>query len=103
MRFLLKCSIPVETGNAGIRDGSLLQKMQSILEDLKPEAVYLTAEGGTRTVFLIVDMQDASQMPGIAEPWFLAFNASVEAIPVMLPEDLERGGPGLEAAVEKYG
>ena len=103
MRFLLKCSIPVEAGNASIRDGSLPQKIQSILEDLKPEAAYFTAEGGKRTAFLIVDMQDTSHMPAITEPWFLAFNASVEATPVMLPEDLERGGPGIEAAVKKYG
>lgn len=47
-------------------------------------------------------MQDASQIPAIAEPWFLAFNASVELHPVMVPEDLMRAGSAIEAAVTKY-
>ena len=41
----------------------------------------------------MVDMDDGSQMPALAEPWFLAFNASVEVLPVMTPEDMGRGGP----------
>ena len=42
-------------------------------------------------------------MPAIVEPWFLAFNANVQLLPVMLPEDLEKAGPGIEDAVKKYG
>jgi hypothetical protein len=42
-------------------------------------------------------------LPRIAEPWFLAFNASVEFIPTMILEDLERAGPSIGQAVEKYG
>ena len=38
MRCLLKVSIPVETGNAAISDGSLPKTIDSILADLKPEA-----------------------------------------------------------------
>lgn len=102
MRFMLKATIPVEAGNAAITDGSLGHTIQSILEDQKPEAVYFTADGGNRTAYLIIDMQDTSQMPSFAEPWFLAFNASVEAFPVMSPEDLAKGGPSIEAAVKKY-
>ncbi len=40
MRMLLKASIPTEAGNAGIRDGSMMENLGSILEDAKPEAVY---------------------------------------------------------------
>jgi len=47
-------------------------------------------------------MQDASQIPAIAEPWFLAFNASIEIHPVMVPDDLIRAGSAIEAAVKKY-
>jgi hypothetical protein len=47
-------------------------------------------------------MQDASQIPAIAEPWFLAFNASVEIHPVMIPDDLAKAGPSIENTVKKY-
>jgi len=57
---------------------------------------------GQRTAYIFLDMQDASQIPAIAEPWFLAFNASVEIHPVMVPEDLAKAGGAIENAVKKY-
>jgi hypothetical protein len=47
-------------------------------------------------------MKDASQIPAIAEPWFLAFNANVEIHPVMVPDDLMKARPAIEQAVRKY-
>jgi hypothetical protein len=47
-------------------------------------------------------MQDASQIPAVAEPWLLAFNASIEIHPVMGPQDLARAGSAIEAAAKKY-
>lgn len=44
--------------------------------------------GGKRTGISIVDMNDTSQMPVLAEPWFVTPNADVEMHPVMMPEDL---------------
>jgi hypothetical protein len=102
MRFLLKVNIPVEAGNTAARAGKLGTTIEAILTDLKPEAAYFTDNNGQRTGFIIVDMQDASQIPAIAEPWFLAFNASVELHPVMVPEDLMRAGSAIEAALTKY-
>jgi hypothetical protein len=103
MRFLLKVNIPVEAGNAVAKSGKLGSTIQSILADLKPQAAYFTDDNGQRTAYLILDMQDASQIPAIAEPWFLALNASIECHPVMLPDDLAKAGPAIEAAVKKYG
>jgi len=103
MRFLIKVNIPVEAGNAAARAGKLGTTIQSILADLKPESVYFTDEKGQRTGFIFLDMQDASQIPAIAEPWFLAFNASIEIHPVMVPDDLFKAGSAIEAAVKKYG
>lgn len=40
MRFLVKVNIPVEAGNQAARAGKLGASIQSILADLKPEAVY---------------------------------------------------------------
>ena len=76
--------------------------VESSIADLKPEAVYFTDDNGQRTAFIFLDMQDASQIPAIAEPWFLAFNAQVEIHPVMVPDDLMKAGPAIEQAVKKY-
>ena len=102
MRFLLKVNIPVDSGNAAAKAGQLGATIQSILADLKPEAVYFTDSNGQRAGYIFLDMQDASQIPAIAEPWFLAFNASIEIHPVMIPDDLNRAGGAIENAVKKY-
>ena len=102
MRFLVKVNIPVEAGNEAARAGKLGTTIQSILADLKPEAAYFTDNNGQRTALLFLEMRDASQIPAIAEPWFLAFNASIEIHPVMVPDDLAKAGSAIEAAVKKY-
>jgi hypothetical protein len=102
MRFLLKVNIPVEMGNAAAKAGKLSATIQSILAEVKPEAAYFTADQGQRTGLIFLDLQDASQIPAIAEPWFLAFNASIEILPVMVPDDLERAGSAIEKAVKKF-
>jgi hypothetical protein len=102
MRFLVKVSFPVEAGNAAAKkDG--FKVIQTILEQQRPEAAYFVAEGGRRTGILIMDIKEASEIPRIAEPWFLALNASVEATPAMLPEDLQRAAPAIEQAVKTFG
>ena len=101
MRFLVKVSIPVEAGNDEARKA--FDVIPSILEEQKPEAAYFVATGGQRTALLFVHMDDPSELPKIAEPWFLAFNASIEVTPAMVAEDLQKAGPSIEAAVQKYG
>ena len=102
MRCLLKVSIPVETGNATIGDGTLPKIIESILSELKPEAAYFAEENGKRTGFVVFDLKDTSQIPAVAEPWFLAFNAQVEFHPAMNLEDLKKATPGIEKAVKNY-
>ena len=102
MRFLLKVNIPVESGNAAAKAGKLGAITQSILAELKPEAAYFTDEKGQRTGFIFLEMREASQIPAIAEPWFLAFNASIELHPVMVPTDLAQASGAIEQAVKKY-
>ncbi|MCB9837710.1 MAG: hypothetical protein H6813_00070 [Phycisphaeraceae bacterium] len=102
MRFLMKVNMPVEAGNAAAKAGKLGPTIQAILADLKPEAAYFMDDNGQRTGIIILDMQDASQIPAIAEPWFLAFNASVELHPVMVPADLAKAAPAIEQAVKKF-
>ena len=65
MRFLLKVTIPVESGNAASKAGKLGSTIQSILADLKPEAVYFTDDNGRRAGYIFLEMQDASEIPAI--------------------------------------
>ena len=102
MRCLLKVSIPVEAGNTAITDGSLPKTIESILADLKPEAAYFAEENGKRTGFIFFDLKETSQIPAVAEPWFLAFNAHLEFHPAMNLEDLKKATPGIEKAVKNY-
>jgi hypothetical protein len=92
MRMIVYVSFPVETFNAAVKDGSAGTKMKRILDRLNPEAAYFTDRDGQRSAVLIVDLEDASQIPALAEPWFLLFDAGVEVHPVMGPQDLASAG-----------
>ena len=103
MRVMIKAIFPVESANKAITDGSLGDTLGSILGDLKPESTYFGLQEGARTAFVVVDVTDSSELPRLVEPFFLAFNASVECFPVMVPEDLMTAGPDIGVAVHKYG
>ena len=103
MRMLLKVSIPVEAGNAAAESGTLGATIQKILADIKPEAAYFAEDNGERTGYIFFDMKNSSELPAIAEPWFLAFDAKLTVRPAMTPQDLEAGMPGVEKAVKAYG
>jgi hypothetical protein len=103
MRMLMKVSIPVEAGNAAARKGTLGPTIGKILGELKPEAAYFAEDNGQRTGYIFFDMKESSQLPAIAEPWFLAFNAQITVRPAMTVQDLEKAGPSIEKAVKAYG
>ncbi|HUN83835.1 MAG TPA: hypothetical protein VMU48_05615 [Terracidiphilus sp.] len=69
--------------------------MKQILDAIKPEAVYFSEQNGHRGGILVVDVASPSDVPRLAEPWFLTFHAEVEFRIAMTPEDL--GKSGLEA------
>ena len=102
--MLLRVSIPIESGNAHAKAGALGSTVDRILADLKPEAAYVFADdNGNRSAFIVFDMKDSSQIPAIAEPRFLAFNAKISFRPVMTPQDLATGGSGIANAAKQYG
>lgn len=101
MRILFKARMPVEKFNAAVRDGSAGKKIKQILDELKPEAAYFTDEDGKRTAILVVNLEKSSQIPAVAEPWFLHFDAAVSLHPCMTPADL--ASAGLDELGKKYG
>ena len=100
MRMLLHVKIPHETFNAAVRDGTAGTKIQRILADQKPEPAYFTEYEGCRGGILIINLDDPSQVPAFAEPWFLTFNADCNFHIVMTPDDLAKAG--LEALGKKW-
>jgi len=92
MRMLLHAKIPHEKFNAAVRDGSVGRKMKKILDETKAEAVYFTNYDGHRGAIMIINIDDSSEVPKFAEPWFLSFNADVEFHIAMTPEELGRAG-----------
>lgn len=103
MRMLLRVSIPVDTGNAAAKAGTLGSSVEKIVADLKPEAAYFFADDdGRRSGSIVFDMKDSTQIPSITEPWFLTFNATVSLRPVMNPQDLATAGPSITEAAKRY-
>jgi hypothetical protein len=90
--MLMHVRFPVGPFNAAVRDGSAGKKIQRILEAIKPDAAYFTAGQGQRGGTLVVNVSEPSDIPALAEPFFLTFDAEVDLVPFMTPEDLARGG-----------
>ena len=103
MRYLVRFQIPIEPGNEALRNAEFGSRMQQLLSDINAEAAYFAAVDGQRGGYIVVNFDDASKIPAIAEPLFFWFKANVEFIPVMLLDDLAKAGPAIEAAVKKWG
>ena len=88
MRMIMLVNCPIEPFNAMVRNGTAGATMKKILDDIKPEAAYFGERDGKRGGILIVDVAKPSDIPRLAEPWFLNFNADVEFSVVMTPDDL---------------
>jgi hypothetical protein len=101
MRMLMTVELPVEPFNEGVRNGTVGETMGKILAEIKPEAVYFTEQCGQRTGILVVNVENSSDIPRIAEPWFLKFNAKCKSRIAMTPEDLQRAG--LDEIGKKWG
>ncbi|MCG6871678.1 MAG: panthothenate synthetase [Gammaproteobacteria bacterium] len=101
MRVLINIIFPPEPFNSMVRDGTTGAVIAEILEEIKPEAAYFYAPEGCRGGTLVVNIDDPSQIPAIAEPFFLRFEANCEFHIAMTPEDL--GKAGLDSLGKKWG
>ena len=103
MKYLLRFSFSNEAGNEALRDPQFGEKMKQYLGDVKAEAAYFSAIDGQRGGYIVLNIDEASQIPAIAEPLFFWLEADMEFIPVMTPADLQKAGPSIAAAVQKWG
>ena len=101
MRMIMLVQFPIEPFNTSARNGTVGAKMREILDATKPEAAYFCERDGHRGGIFVVEVQNPSDVPRLAEPWFLSFNATVEFRVAMTAEDLGRAD--LDALGKKWG
>ena len=92
MRFMLNITLPIEPFNSLVKNGTAGSTIEKILQTIKPEAVYFTEQDGQRGAIIIVNAKDPSEIPAIAEPFFLKFDANCKIRIVMSPEELAKSG-----------
>ncbi len=88
MRLLVNVTFPIEPFNTLVRNGTAGEIINRCMEEIKPEQVYFSERNGKRGCTMVVDLSDASQIPSVAEPMFLNFNAQCEFSIAMTKEDL---------------
>ena len=103
MRLIFKVAIPNEPCNSMMKAGTFGPTMGRILDEIKPEAAYFTTVDSQRGGYIVVNLDDVSQVPSVAEPLFQAFNASIEVGIAMTGEDLQKADPDIAQAAKIYG
>jgi hypothetical protein len=88
MKMIVNVAFPIEPFNSMVINGTAGEMMGRIMDDLKPEFMYFTELDGNRGAVMVLDVADASEIPSIAEPWFLLFEALCEFKIAMSPDDL---------------
>jgi hypothetical protein len=96
VKFLLRLHFPTEHGNKMLQDPNFQQKLEGVLNQIKPEAVYFGPVEGERGIYMIVNMTSADMMAGIGEPLWMALNCKLDVTPVMELSDLKKGLQGLQ-------
>ena len=92
MKMLLTVEFPPEPFNTLVRSGKVGEIIGRILETIKPETAYFTEQDGKRGGIFVVDVKTPSDVPVLAEPFFLKFQAECRFRILMSPEDLQKGG-----------
>ena len=91
MKFLLRLHMPTESGNKVLQDPNFPKKLEGVLNQIKPEAVYFAPIEGERGIYMIVNLASADMIAGIAEPLWTIFNCKLDLTPLMELSDLQKG------------
>jgi len=92
IRTRVKFTIPTtEESNARVRDGSIGQTLETIFENIQPEAAYFCPTEGKRGGYLVVNMEEDSDSVTKLEPFWMELGATIETFPVMNADDLRAG------------
>ena len=94
MRVMVKFTIPTQESNPLVEDGSIGQSMQNIIGNLQPEAAYFCHVDGKRGGYLVMNVEEGSEIVTKIEPFFLQMGAEIDTFPVMNADEL---GAGLQS------
>jgi hypothetical protein len=83
--------MPTEHGNKLLQDANFPKKLEGLLNQIKPEAVYFAPIEGERGIYMIVNLPSADKIAGIAEPLWTTLNCKLDFTPVMELSDLQKG------------
>ena len=91
MRIMVKFTLPTQESNALVSDGSIGQTMQTLLGNLEPEAAYFCHVDGKRGGYLVMNVEEGSEIVTKIEPFFLQMGAEIDTFPVMNADELGAG------------
>jgi hypothetical protein len=103
MRVMVKFRFPTVSGTDALKAGRIDKVLPKIMEDLKPEAAYFYADEGLRAGHFVVQMKDSSQVLEIGERLWIGLGGTVEMVPVMSAEDIQKALPSVPGIVARFG
>ena len=101
MKMIMISEFPPEPFNSHVRDGSIGSVIGSMMETLDFESFHFVELDGCRGAVGVFNIEDSSEIPTYAEPFFLKFDAQVRFRIAMTTEDL--GKAGLDALGAQWG
>ncbi len=91
MRTMVKFTIPTQEANPLVKDGSIGQTIESLMGNLQPEAAYFGPIEGKRGGFIVINMEEGSDVVTKLEHLWLELGATIELYPVATPDELRAG------------
>jgi len=91
MKFLVRLHMPTEHGNKMLQDPNFPKKLEGMLNQIKPEAVYFAPIEGERGIYMIVNLASADMIARTFEPLWQILNCKLDVTPVMELSDLQKG------------
>jgi len=101
MRMMLCVTFPTAKFNELARHGQIGPRLQKIIEDTKPEAIYFgKGDNGQRGVVVVVNISTPADVSRFTEPWYLAFEATIATSICMTADEVAK--IDMEALAQEY-
>jgi hypothetical protein len=86
MRLLMKIAIPTATENAVVSDPKFNEALRALFLKLGAEATYSNMLNGQRIEYVLVNLDDVTQITAVAEPVFRFLKVKPEFLPEVAPK-----------------